>query len=182
MISSRILSSLIKIDTLYVHDDRYGPFTRITIAKDNLLIEGCSGTDLEEKWHPSEIIIPTYHKICLPYVDLKKKFQRYHIDLCRKIKGDRNYINIESIEWALYLSTVNEFKQALRTNNKYQSVLSKEEYLFTLQEDFPKYLWVAEGYVQETSTLCVLLVFDATDINIEAFPYLIQRNLLSKPL
>ena len=144
-----------RMDKIYVHDDQIGPNARMTFNT------GYFDTEWTGRFNPAKgsriakptlILVPVYHKIRITYNEIISHIDR--IDSTFKLKG--HYSN--SLEWAIYLTTVNQFKSDIFANGNMDPAMKR----VILQLSLPKYLWRATGILKNKLELDLL--FDATDI------------------
>jgi hypothetical protein len=175
-----------KIEKLYCHDDQVGPFARMEFSRaDNRLTT--SWMD-ESKYignivaKPEIIIIPLYHKIRIPFEIILNIV--YRIDgLFKLIKTNvafNNGLNINEIEWDIFLNSNNDFKSEIRLSGE----LNEADKLVVLTNGLPKYIWRAIGSIDDEK---IEFIFDATDIEqgeifIRLVPYSQNLTLLMKTI
>ena len=156
-----------KLKSLYVHDDRYGPFLKISFNKDNLLdvkLEGNPNVSSQyiksdEKYIPDTLILGLYHKIRVPYLrvketclDLQSLITKYLIE----IKEEENAELIKLFQWDIQIKENKKIKSEIFNSN-----IENRENLLT--QSWPKYLWSATSLFDNTPIFEML--FDATDID-----------------
>jgi hypothetical protein len=156
-----------RIEKLYVHDDQIGPFAMmefITETQENKATYQyeknhltTSWADLEKEKYkkvyalPNAILIPLYHKIRIPFKKIMSiilKFDALVLALIRDVK----------FEWDIYISTVSSFKNNVRNCIS----LNNNAKFDLLIRDFPKYIWIAEAYIDNKNAFT--FIFDATDV------------------
>ena len=160
-----------RIDRLYVHDDQLGPFARLKFdgptgpvkfedQQTTLTFSLSTSWPGEKKpdsvcFVPETLIVPVYHKIRVDFDTILEKV----FDLERHYR-DRFRVDLPSVgvEWDIYLTTASDFKADIRGQGKLQET-QKWELLCT---PFPRFLWIASGYLGDARVLD--LVFDATDV------------------
>jgi len=156
-----------KINKIYVHDDRFGPYLKMKFEDQALKVsinkplpEANLKEFEDEIYIPDTIILGLYHKIRIPYIKIK--------NTCIDLKNGLNKFTqnnprletinllIENIEWDIKLKLNNHVKQEiLHGNNK-----DKKKYLL---KSFPKYIWSSTAVINDTPVF--ELLFDATDID-----------------
>jgi hypothetical protein len=153
----------LRMNEIYVHDDQVGPFSRLYIKGSEdykgtpypVVFEGSwrdrkSGRVL--KLFPVVVVIPTYHKIRVTFLDLQGWLLRLSA-LCDLVLGSG-----EDPEWNVCLQTSNGFKRSLR--EKAGLPLSEVERL--LLQNHPRFLWVVN--FQSKGRHLLRLLADATDM------------------
>jgi len=166
-----------RMSKIYVHDDQVGPFVRMEYDKKTISIGKTKNIySLSTQWQtkdekdfcrgmPNILLVPLYHKIRIPFEAIFEKVQIFNILIKSlyniilsskkmKAKDIKNVLN--KLEWDIYLTTVNEFKENIfslgYTNFRGEILLSK----------MPKFIWRAT-LIDGKSTI-MDLIFDATDI------------------
>jgi len=152
-----------RIEKIYCHDDQVGPFARMEFTRDDNRLT-TSWVDKNRVMGrivatPEIIIIPLYHKIRIPFEIILEIIYRIDglLKLISKIAGLNNGLNINEIEWDIFLTTNNDFKSEIRLDK----ALAEGEKLSILTKGLPKYIWRAIGSIDDEK---VELIFDATDI------------------
>lgn len=152
----------LRIDEVYGHDDQVGPFARLKI-----LDRGTSGSKTQSvlyfsgSWfasdgttpldiEPRHVIVPVYHKIRVTFVDIQRWITAFNHIAALVIR------KFEGFEWDVRLTTINEFKGAMR---RLAPATSRERLLF---RSYPRFLWRA--ILGPTASPVAELVFDATDM------------------
>lgn len=158
------------LNKIYVHDDRYGPFTRMHYDKDifRVMLDDNSETGAnhkEEIYDVDTLIIGLYHKIRIPYTPIKNTC----LALTETLKvfaeslSDTNKEEIENfkqlmndIVWDISIKQNADLKNALLN----EKIHEKEE---VLTKALPKYMWSAIAIAEGKKSF--QLLFDATDID-----------------
>jgi len=143
------------IETIYVHDDQWGPFARVLFKEGYLLQTDWTIFDKQER--PTtvvKIVVPVYPKIRISYEDIEALI--IPIDLIFTLFFD-NQIKSDLV-WDVKIDYSENFKALLKTSS-----LSHEEKLIVLTRSLPKYIWVASCYIGEFKIID--FVFDATDVS-----------------
>ncbi len=167
--SINLLSS--RIDKFYVHDDQVGPFSRM-ILDNNAITTSYNVTfpfHLKTFWAdsagnignyialPTIILLPLYHKIRISYATILNcviYFNSY-IDFLVK----HNFLIIsDSLEWDIYLSTINDFKIEFLE----EKLVTGQVLFDILSSPLPHFIWRATARLNGNPVLDIL--FDATDI------------------
>ena len=155
-----------KIDELYAHDDNVGPFSKIGINLEKVDPQNPNKDypilDIETKKSnqviiPSEVIIPLYHKIRIPYNYIFNVV--FGFDRILKVFQTNNFINLpENLTWDIYLTTINKYKTELFNSQE----INNETKRLILTKRLPRFLWKATAF-SANETIFEFL-FDATDI------------------
>lgn len=173
-----------QIDKIYVHDDQVGPFAKmefneISYQKDNsgqILRNKETGAPittwaLSTSWgmknlthqfvsKPFALLIPTYHKIRIPFEKILMQVYAFNNNLnqyAQQIFPKANSL-ISDLVWDIHLTTVNDLKKELL----YNSNITSSEKLRINMQSLPKYIWKVRVYKSQSILLDML--FDATDI------------------
>jgi len=175
--SENIALRAYKIEKLYVHDDGVGPFACMEFALPPKLkskkIKNISYV-LTTSWGgsrrtigknialPFKTLTPIYHKIRIPYTKIYSILKDF-ISLIKFFNdlGEGKaeiYEDLQKIEWDIYLSKNNHFKEELIKSD----VLSNNQKLKELKKPLPKYIWNLIGKIGKKTEF--EFVFDATDI------------------
>jgi len=179
----------LRINEFYGHDDQIGPFSRVVIKPSATIGKKVYPVVFEGSWkdgttgkllaiYPEMVIIPVYHKVRVTFVDVQAWLNRLHALLSLFLKGATNVV------WDVRLTTVNEFKKALRDSRPTDTV--RQKLLFT---GLPKYMWQATLSAGGVELLECLV--DATDI-MQSAPFVVlhwhnsdlkvaARDALSEP-
>jgi hypothetical protein len=161
-----------RIASLIVHDDGIGPFVQMSFVKDKstLTTEWPSERDKNARLtaHPTNLIIPVYHKIRIPFQAIFKAVSHLHglltDDLLPQFR-EHEAANIpKSLEWDIHLTTVNPFKEAFHRS----ATVGRRGKRQVLEMNLPKFLWRATATDEKGNTILDLL-FDATDIETGSF-------------
>jgi hypothetical protein len=174
----------LRIDRLFAHDDRLGPFVRLDIemrrpTKRNPLpvvlrpklptdanhTEETGGASKPAKTakrngppaiYPITVIVPVYHKIRVTFQDVEKLLLKF-TEVLRLMEPKR------SIEWDLHLTTTNEYKSLIKVDGAIPKSVKRR----VLLEPKPKYFWRAVLTFEGQKALELLA--DATDMS-RSFP------------
>jgi hypothetical protein len=173
---SGLLSRASRIDKLYVHDDQVGPFVRMEFSQKLMELPSLENPmkkvkrgSLSTSWKchskkpghvraiPVALMVPLYHKIRIPFCAVFETIASLdtHIERFRK-----RHITpfTDRLEWDIYLTTINEFKTAIRQDDSLDWKLRRG----ALIEGMPRFMWRATARSREEDVLDLL--FDATDI------------------
>lgn len=162
-----------KMDKIYAHDDQVGPFARMEIISgpstaDNYLStswKGCDGKIGSVVAIPDIVMVPLYHKVRIPFDIVHDSVFALNDSVIEPLRDTGALALPESLEWDIYLTTVNDFKSDVFVSGE----LSAEKRSQALTINLPRFLWRATARCQ--GNLIIDLVFDATDI--EQSPFLV---------
>jgi len=161
-----------RIDKIYVHDDQVGPFARMAFDGVNISFQSngksYSGESLSTSWRGNDgiigsiramtniLLIPLYHKIRIPFGVI---YDYVHcLDTFIETLRQEQKLELNSrIEWDIYLTTVNRYK-----NEVLKSGIYHEERHKVLTSGLPKFIWRATALAGDNALFDLL--FDATDI------------------
>lgn len=161
----------LRIDRLFAHDDRLGPFVRLDIEMRRPTKELPMPVRLRPKWptdanhskqnkppaiYPLHVIVPVYHKIRVTFRDVEKLLLKF-TEVLRLMEPKR------SIEWDLHLTTTNQYKSSIKLDEGIPESVKRQ----VLLEPQPKYFWRAELTFEGQRSLELLA--DATDMS-RSFP------------
>ena len=155
-----------KLEKLYVHDDRLGPFLKIDFDTTAFNVSLFSNATVTENHHfeneqyiPDTLIVGLYHKIRIPYLGIKNTC----LDLQELIsqylerKGQKQEASIfNDFKWDIQIKLNKDLKSFILSSQ----ITNKEKYL---TKSWPKYLWSATAYYK--NILVFEMLFDATDID-----------------
>jgi hypothetical protein len=169
------------IDRIYVHDDRVGPFARLELCDGKWEMRVTSSSD--ETYSPQSLIFGTYHKIRIPFIDIKKTCITFVIRLKISIKmrmDEQSRIVLskvcDELQWDISIKSNHTFKKQVITAT--HEILNKEDLLLS---SLPLYIWVAAASYMGTPLFDLL--FDPTDIpQGNVFLNVVYRNELGKEL
>lgn len=155
-----------KLEKIYVHDDRFGPFFKI-IFNDNkceVKIErnekvSSSNNFSEEIYVPNTLILGIYNKIRISYFlirntcfDFIDSFSSY-----LELNAEKHIVDLfNTFTWDIQLKENHMLKEQITKSN-----ISNKEYYLT--KPFPKYVWSIGAIYNNISIFNML--FDATDID-----------------
>lgn len=146
------------IDEFYVHDDQVGPFSRLCFEdRDRITTENEDIDGNKIYWNADTIIAPLHKSINIDFEKVLKSISELnpwlHV-LCTDWE--------DKIYWDIYLQFSNNYKQSLLEYEKYV-----EKFGSILFANLPKFIWVAECYVENSHVFDVIL--DSTEINYNFF-------------
>lgn len=165
-----------RIKKLYMHDDNIGPFARYTIQKSSGLVPiylNCEdrkdNNNNFEQICPISMIIPLYHKIRYPYKYIFKKICIFSNIILRKLLPDYfdKFAMKDTIEWDIYLSSVNSLKQCFLIEEFYNSI-SANVHQKLINGFFPRFIWRCRFLYNNEPIIEIL--GDATEAQ-TAFPF-----------
>ncbi len=148
-----------RIETLYAHDDQWGPYTKIEF--DSSKEYGVDTIWTEKKYLDDSsrfisIIVPVYKKVRINFNDVEKIindlnsiYQLIFKDLTGPIKITYDYFVIDSNEYKSYVNS--------------ESTISDIEKLKFVLTSLPKFVWIIRVYIN--SKIGWDLILDATDVN-----------------
>jgi hypothetical protein len=194
----------LRMSSLYAHDDQQGPFSKLEVqftekvfAMDNqgklkcqyhpIVLESQCGVEGKKMtFYPVTLIIPAYHKIRVPFIDIYSYVVQIN-DVLLKVLGivsEKDLkIKLHTLEWDVYLTTTNDLKDDVRrVTNKCIDLCEDDgqdydQYLENKLEDIllsshPRFIWrgTLRG-TRESQDIVEILDFfaDATGMA-EAFP------------
>lgn len=166
-----------RIDQLYLHDDRIGPFAsldKMDPIKEaftwNMRLRNRIATEetfeTTEGYKPQNAIFGLYHKVRIPYVRIKRtcislvdflgKFCTA-LEMSGQDQAARFQALISLIEWDIRITEVQSFKESLlELPSEYPE---KVEWL---TRGLPRFIWSVKCWINDS--LFSELIFDATDI------------------
>lgn len=144
-----------RIEKIYVHDDQWGPFSRIDLNKTALR---SSWSEFDEHGKrdtiSKEILIPVYPNIRISYDDVLSIV--YGIDGVLTLAFEDHFE--DDLQWEIFLVHSNNFKDELR-----KSKVEKNTKLKILKSSYPKYIWQISCFVGSEKILDY--IFDATSLS-----------------
>lgn len=142
------------IEKIYVHDDQWGPFVRITFLDDDVL--ETKWTEIGHEVSINSIIVPVYPKIRISYQEIESIVRGYDTILSLIL----NSIITEDLVWDIKLIMNQDYKEEIR------KLAPPEDYpqkLNWLTNSLPKYIWMVHCYIADHIILD--FAFDATGVN-----------------
>ncbi|MFA6836635.1 MAG: hypothetical protein WCR04_09585 [Fibrobacteraceae bacterium] len=179
-----------KIKYLYIHDDRVGPYARLTFdaGRWTIGVEQISNVptfDTKETYEPTNLILGVYHKQRISYVRIKQTCQNLQDFLLLFCKSDmagneseRQEMGtaISALEWDIQIENVQSLKQRLLKEDG--AVKGKSE---IITASLPRFVWSMKARKNEQEIM--ELLFDATDIpQGHAFLGILYYNRFSESL
>lgn len=168
-----------RINKIYVHDDRLGPFAKMAFREEyyqRLLTNWYKYQECPDQVNASvdTILLPLHPKIRIKFntiFSIILVFNTYYMDMWREYKKDT------PIEWDIYLSTVCDLKSKWLAMSEFEDPSCK---LKALSRHMPRYIWVADAIDARSDSLLFTFLFDATDIeNSELFIAALHYTKLS---
>ena len=160
--AGRFCLEAMRIDKLYCHDDRVGPFARMEISfldrekRPYLSTSSAPSTeDIGTLVFRHGILVPVYHKIRVGYLRVLREIAVFD-DYLRWLRSEA-VPSLECVVWDVYLTAANELKARWLAE---PSVGPKRRDL--LERPLPRYVWLARGRTDEGGA--VELLFDATGL------------------
>lgn len=158
-----------RIDKIYIHDDRFGPFARLEFIDEHWQIrvteKSNEETDEPELYKAIGALTGVYHKIRIPFGSIKRICTSMHNRLIEiteealggKEGGDDALVFLSTFEWVIKIEEVSIFKAGILNSD-----LDGAEKENLLTRSLPRYMWVAEVYSEDD--MVGKFLFDATDI------------------
>ncbi|MBF0336070.1 MAG: hypothetical protein HQL40_20945 [Alphaproteobacteria bacterium] len=147
-----------RIDRLYAHDDGVGPFARLKFTTSTEPIMTSWRDRRGNKDHmafvPHNLLIPTYHKIRVPFAKAVMGINEF--DKLLEAAREKFSLSPSRWDWDIYLC------DAGRLKNDLLKLPTTVFDMSVLTGDFPKYTWVYDLY--EGTSLKAKLFMDATDL------------------
>jgi hypothetical protein len=151
------------VDQLYVHDDQWGPFSKISFQGKQKIKSKNWESILQSKNILTEgLVISVYPKVRIPYDDMDSKvirLNKFFVDhLKKKIVGD--------FVWDIQLHLSENFKNLeIQTSELFddQDAYDRSLQFKLLGCSMPKYIWVVTVKIDEQKVLH--LVYDATGLS-----------------
>ncbi|MBV9719224.1 MAG: hypothetical protein JOZ77_07885 [Candidatus Eremiobacteraeota bacterium] len=155
-----------RIDEFYAHDDQQGPFSRLlffapTCDHELPYFEGKWKRDdgTARRLTPTQIVIPVYQKIRLPYLKALDWVNRINLP----IQVIARALDYGELEWDAHLTTTNDYKKQIRKAR----TLARRRLEYLLTEQQPRFFWRFAA-MRGNKIVCELLV-DATGFT-KSFP------------
>lgn len=159
-----------KISSIFVHDDRYGPYARMDFVDKGLKISlrKADGTDDEsEIYTPLMLIYACYPKVHIPYTFLRDTRKSLITGITSYYKDNKilketqnfllgtNEIVENELQWNIRLCKLNDLR------NQLKDITPINDRINALTTNYPKYIWNLTASYEEFE---VYFLFDATDI------------------
>jgi hypothetical protein len=187
--------SLDLLSSIYVHDDRIGPYER-TRLREILLVDGYGRkqTILELNysrnppfdeggfWVLTGLLIPSHPKIRVSFQHAKNLMITFNSTIIQVFKNqfkklqesqDFNTIDENFIEFGEMIGNDIAWKIRLTTTNEYKSNVinnfdfdrSIELKPYILKDNLPRFLWLFQGFSSKMKKWICDIIIDATDID-----------------
>ena len=153
-----------RMTRIYAHDDQVGPFARMIFesTKD----KGNSTFSLSTSFGgvgthyaiAENMVIPLDKSIRIPYQSIYDAVREFNAVLENLKVTTPGIVPFGTMEWDIYLSTVNDYKGDILIRSGLDAVIRRD----ILTKNLPKFLWIARALVDGKAALD--LVFDSTDI------------------
>jgi len=175
------------IESLYIHDDRYGPYLKVDLKfedwecendnkKQKGLVVILNDGGCKHLFMPDLLIFGLYHKVRIPYTKADYICKRLHavIDqICEFTKTQLDEENEFKEKIKIYSSILNStWKIELTTNNKLKSEILENESWYSssqgaykkhfLAMNMPRYIWRVK--IEQAGVLISELHLDATEV------------------
>lgn len=142
-----------RIERIYVHDDQYGPFARVTFLDDlSIQTDWSKHSEANLPSYVVSMIIPVYPKIRISYVDIEVITIALNGILIRAFRELE-----EPLFWDIKVMYSESFKEQI-----IMSSLEEIEKITLLEKSMPKYLWVVTCCLGNSKL--IEFTFDATDV------------------
>jgi hypothetical protein len=152
-----------KINKLFVHDDRIGPFAQLEFIDGKLKMKLSPTSD--ELYIPKCLTFGVYHKIRIPYINIKKTCitlsNRIIIGINLRVRNTNGANNLKNLVnnfvWDIKLKNIRNLKaEILKAKRDLPNKIT------LLTSPLPRHIWSATAKYNETPLFEML--FDATDI------------------
>ena len=161
-----------EITSIFVHDDRYGPYARMDFTKKGLKIvlkkdNNSQNKDNTELYTPLMLIYAFYPKVHIPFSFIKDTknslvenitsfYKKNTISVAAKeFLLEVNKIVKNELLWDIKLCKVNDLRDTFKT------ISPDEDKIKALVTNYPKYIWKLTAHYEECE---IYFLFDATDI------------------
>lgn len=184
-----------EIDKIYVHDDRYGPYVKISTDPKKFKVKKTKKNGLEislyknnnELFSPEIAVLGLYHKIRIPYKNVKETCQALYEYLSSSqvflediLKTPAISIDHERQEyfsvvlgginkainaiWDIRLITNTKIKEDLLQNTTFQTFNGSSSKTTLFVQSMPKYLWRCRLLDSKSRIELTDIFFDATEV------------------
>lgn len=143
------------IETLYSHDDQWGPYAKVEFKEDNegLITNWSLINSRNLPTYTTNIIVPLYPKIRISYEDIEAIV--LGLNTLLSLFFDKKIVN--EMVWDIKIHFSENLKSDIKNSN-----LDLSEKIIHLTKSLPKYLWVATCFIEENKVF--EFTFDATDV------------------
>jgi hypothetical protein len=155
-----------RIDEFYAHDDQQGPFSRLLFVAPT---HDDKQPHFEGNWKrddgtfrhltPTQIIIPVYRKIRLPYLKALSWVNKINLP----VQAIARALDYGELEWDIQLTTTNQYKRRLRK----ERALHVARRRMLLKQQQPRFFWRCAA-TRAGKIVCEILI-DATGFT-KSFP------------
>ncbi|MCK8479062.1 hypothetical protein [Psychroserpens algicola] len=152
-----------KIYKLYSHNDQIGPYVRVQLGEKqtNEIIAWEIGNKYQRA-NVTSVIVPLIDNIRVKFEDVLSSVQEIS-DIANDAVHILNEVGLfkkDNIEWDVYLTKSNYYKEEILTNSKLTQKM-KSKIAFT---SYPKYLWLAKCYfLDDNRTKLLDVIYDPSD-------------------
>lgn len=179
------------LEKVYVHDDRYGPYTRLKLGLEEWDIPASDSdteaykakgftlsnyeADYDELFVPDLLIMGLYHKIRISIHNISVICKTLHQLIEISLTAYRSIDNLadseivinayESIQrgaWSIELKTNNALKSELMSSDNFSSYTYGNSMSDFLATNLPRYIWRCR--ITKGKELFTDILFDATDV------------------
>ncbi len=169
------------IETIYAHDDQWGPYTRININKINSKAQKIeistiwtdpkfTGDKENEQTRVVSLIVPIYHKVRVDYKDFRRV-----VGVFRHVAETFESVTKRDVLIDYYLQNSNDYKKELSDRTD----ISLDKKIVVLQKSLPKYIWVLRTFAN--FEIIYEHLFDATDLSLNMLGLnFIETNVLQE--
>jgi hypothetical protein len=147
-----------RINKIYVHDDRVGPFARMDLDGKTASGVFSLSSSIHENIRatPDLLILPLYHKIRIPFETILTVI--FLLDYYTKDTAKTVGVPVPKFEWNIFLTDIKKFKSSIFQTTP----ISEEQKFDVLTTKLPRFIWRAICEIDNQSK--VEFLFDATDI------------------
>jgi hypothetical protein len=150
------------IEKMYVHDDQWGPFSRMIFSgKEKIKTNWELTTENKTLSRTEALVVTVYPKVRIPYDDIESKVIRLNEFFIEHIKDEI----IGEFVWDIQLYYSENFKTFIQSSELLDDSDSydRELQFKLLTKSFPKYIWVATLQIDEQVVLH--FIYDATGLS-----------------
>ena len=161
-ISESIIWKADLIEKIYVHDDQWGPFSRMIFSGKKKIKTNWELTTENKALSRTEgLVVTVYPKVRIPYDDIESKVIRLNDFFIEHIKDEI----IGEFVWDIQLYYSESFKTFIQGSELFDdsNVYDRELQFKLLTRSFPKYVWVATLQIEEQPALH--FIYDATGLS-----------------
>jgi len=148
------------INQLYVHDDRVGPFSPITLDRNTPGTVVTSWKDADGNKIPAyldQLLIPLYPQIRTPFAPILLAIMEFD-EIIEHFRATNGIPLHARLEWDVHLTQLDALRRAVLNDTHIPS----EEKRDIVTQSLPRFLWRATGYLDDLPKIDLL--FDATDL------------------